>query len=416
MIGYVKDTLIPEINEDFETERTERKTADENLQSQITQEVADRKSGDENLQSQITQEIADRQAADDDLQEQITQEISDRTAADSNLQTQLNNEISARKAGDSSYLAQANAYTDSKVGSIAGSPYPNANALEYSSNSLRSKITLSDGSTLLSNAVTIEGGGGSDSPYPTSISNAYSDSKLKTTVGLSDGSSIVSNEVVISGGGTGTADNEVTSVVPSASFGSTTADANSVTIGIDIGQSNASSVSGSVKLAGVARLTDVTTLKQDVDLQFETINTDIDNINVKIEELSGGSSISKHVYTSGTFESICKSLPIGADIFIYVPKNSFGIGGEEIDYTISVHAVKTSSDDEDGYHGYGVIYGGAGSSYYTYPATGLALKSTAYGGFNVLYSSTLLTSSSDRIPLGDYGPGDYADCYMYAIY
>lgn len=99
---------LSEVAKNLESETKARKEADDNLQSQITKEIADRTSANTDLQSQITKEINDRTSADtaleNELNNSINEEVNNRTEADTELERALKAlitaEATARENGD----------------------------------------------------------------------------------------------------------------------------------------------------------------------------------------------------------------------------------------------------------------------------------------------------------------------------
>lgn len=101
-LGYFTDSNLLNL---IAQEKSDRESADTQLQSVIDDEINDR-------QAAISQEVSDRQAADAQLQENIdnsynilvnalTQEISDRENADVALSQDISNEASSRQQADS---------------------------------------------------------------------------------------------------------------------------------------------------------------------------------------------------------------------------------------------------------------------------------------------------------------------------
>lgn len=99
------------VNDDLNTERSERKTQYENLDKRLKQEVSDRIAGDNAakkyvddkstaLGKRIDEEATARQSADTALGERIDAEITDRGVADDALRSLINGEITDRKTAD----------------------------------------------------------------------------------------------------------------------------------------------------------------------------------------------------------------------------------------------------------------------------------------------------------------------------
>jgi microcystin-dependent protein len=84
----------------IEAEATARGAADKDLQDKIATEIVDRTNGDNQLQVNVDAEVAARTAADQNLQDEVTKEIADRTNADNVLQANIDAEANTRVVAD----------------------------------------------------------------------------------------------------------------------------------------------------------------------------------------------------------------------------------------------------------------------------------------------------------------------------
>jgi len=99
----------------IEVEANARAAADQNLQDQISKEVADRTNANNTLQASIDAEANSRAVADKDLQEQLTEEAVSRTDSDTTLQSNLDAEIATRTDADSKLQISINTEVDART-------------------------------------------------------------------------------------------------------------------------------------------------------------------------------------------------------------------------------------------------------------------------------------------------------------
>ena len=106
---------MAQIAENLKTETSERKKADADLQSQITDEISNRTNAVNDLQSQITKEISDRTNADTILQNNIDNEATARKNKDDNLQTQID-DLANESTGEIAKLrSELNTETNNRI-------------------------------------------------------------------------------------------------------------------------------------------------------------------------------------------------------------------------------------------------------------------------------------------------------------
>ena len=98
--NYLTNIAVTNLNNDLQTEISNREEADKQLQSNIDAEASAREAADKQLQSNIDAEASAREAADKQLQSNIDAEASAREEADTQLQSNIDAEKSAREAAD----------------------------------------------------------------------------------------------------------------------------------------------------------------------------------------------------------------------------------------------------------------------------------------------------------------------------
>ena len=99
----------------IDSEANARIAADSVLQEQITKEAADRTDANNVLQANIDTEAEARAVGDKDLQEQLAKEFAIRTDSDTTLQSNIDAEVATRNAANSQLQISINAEADART-------------------------------------------------------------------------------------------------------------------------------------------------------------------------------------------------------------------------------------------------------------------------------------------------------------